>query len=152
MSGTLLVGFLSNNLLFFVCKIVPHITPLLANIPQLQAIQIAASAQVNEDFYDLTDIVANAWREHSPSLKRVTSRDMSCWTNESPATGLLSFRLEDTRMVPDQPTDSARQVELLNNNMSQFPVEYLEEDIPLCFEKYAWTWRTAFFVMHRSRH
>ena len=128
-------------------KIVSFITPLLSNLPQLQAIQIAASAQVNEDLYDSTDSIANSWRERAPSLKRVTWRDMSRWTKDSPTTGLLQFRLEGTRMLSEQITGSIEEVESLWNNMSNPPIQYLEHDIPFCFEQYAGTWRSAFIIM-----
>jgi hypothetical protein len=128
-------------------KIVPFITPLLPNLPQLQAIQIAASAHINADFYDSTDDIANLWRGRAPSLKRVTLRDMNRWTKDSPTTGLLQFRLEGTEMMPETILGSIEEVELLKNNMSKPPIQYLEEDVPFCFEQYAGTWRSALIMM-----
>lgn len=130
-----------------ILKIVPFITPLLPNFPQLQAIQIAASAHINEDFYDSTDNIANLWRGRAPSLKRVTLRDMNRWTKDSPTTGLLQFRVEGTDMMLETISRSIEEVELLKNNMSKFPIQYLEEDVPFCFEQYAGTWRSAFIMM-----
>jgi hypothetical protein len=130
-----------------ILKIVPFITPLLPNFPQLQAIQIAASAHINEDFYDSTDNIANLWRGRAPSLKRVTLRDMNRWTKDSPTTGLLQFRVEGTDMMLETISRSIKEVELLKNNMSKFPIQYLEEDVPFCFEQYAGTWRSAFIMM-----
>jgi hypothetical protein len=125
----------------------PCIAPLLSSLPHLQAIQVAASAKVNEDLFDSTDLVANMCRQHSSTLRRVTFRDTNRWTAASPTTGLLSFCLANAQMVPEQPKDGNRQAESLRKNMLEFPVEYLEEDLPFCFEQYAWTWRSAFRIV-----
>jgi hypothetical protein len=137
---------LSNDLLSSIVKVVRHVARLLPNFPHLQAIQVAASAQVNEDLFDSLDDFANLWRENSSSLRRVTFRDMSRWIKESPTTGLLSFHLEGSQMVLKQTIDSTEEAESLRTNMSKFPVEYFDEDIPFCFEQYASTWRSAFTI------
>ena len=128
-------------------KIVPFITPLLPNLPQLQAIQIAAYAHINEEFYHSTDDIANLWRGRAPSLKRVTLRDMNRWTKARPTTGLLQFRLEGTDMMSETILGSIAEMKLLKNNMSKPPMQYLEEDVPFCFEQYAGIWRSALIIM-----
>jgi hypothetical protein len=125
---------------FLVCfQTIPHVVSLLANFPHLQAVQIAATAQINEELYESADPIANSCRVHCPTLRRVTFRDMSCWTPESPTTGLQSFRLEDTQMVPQQLAGSGWAGSLLET-ISAPP----EEDVPFCYETYAETWRNAF--------
>ena len=118
----------------------PHVVSLLANFPHLQAVQIAATAQINEELYESADPIANSCRVHCPTLRRVTFRDMSCWTLESPTTGLQSFRLEDTQMVPQQLAGSGR----VGLPWESIPAPPPEEDVPFCYETYADTWRNAF--------
>lgn len=72
---------------------------------------------------------------------------MNRWTKDSPTTGLLQFRVEGTDMMLETISRSIEEVELLKNNMSKFPIQYLEEDVPFCFEQYAGTWRSAFIMM-----